>query len=77
MKQLLRPNRGRRIVLTEDGRLFKYWAGLIAQALAEIQEQCTHAIGNARIGLENIVVCGKGLRLRLGGIQFLDQVREE
>lgn len=56
------------------GWMDRYWAGLIAKAFAEIQDQCTHDIENEYIGLENIIVCGKGLKLRVGGLRFLNQV---
>jgi hypothetical protein len=72
---LLTPERGRRVALGEGGLLFRYWVGRVLRAICEVQTQSTHELLNAgTLGLENVVVAGKGLRLRLGGLRWGPQV---
>lgn len=70
LQSLLRPERGEAVVLQEGGLLFRYWAGQILRALSGLQAQACHVLHNRRLGLQNVVVSGKGLRVRLGGLEW-------
>jgi hypothetical protein len=80
LSTLLRPPRRGALVLREGSLLFRHWAGELLRALSDVQVQCCHVAHNVRLSTDNVVVSGKGLRLRLAGLQWGPKVsayREE
>lgn len=60
--------------LSEESPLFRHWARELAAALQNVQEQSCHELLNKELNLTNIGVLGKGLKLRLIGLQWGPQI---
>lgn len=60
--------------LAEESRLFRHWARELATALQNVQEQSCHELLNKKLDLTNVGISGKGLKLRLIGLQWGPQI---